>query len=105
MEVFCNIIQSNIQGDFVNGIVKLLPNGDIDTSFNVGTGISTANFKYHLITKAHDSKLYVYSYDMVSYNGTAVGVIKLNLDGTIDTSFVRGWFSGNTLETLLELEE
>jgi hypothetical protein len=35
---------------------------------------------------------------MVSYNGTAGKIVKLNLDGTIDTSFVTGWFSGNTLE-------
>jgi hypothetical protein len=99
--VFVTSYSPTYKGISSNGIVKLLPNGDIDTSFNVGTGISpTANFKYHLITKAHDSKLYVYSYDMVSYNGTAVGkIVKLNLDGTIDTSFVTGvGFSGNTLE-------
>jgi hypothetical protein len=44
---------------------------------------------------------------MVSYNGTAVGkIVKLNLDGTIDTSFVTGvGFLGIHLKTLLELEE
>jgi hypothetical protein len=37
---------------------------------------------------------------MVSYNGTAVGkIVKLNLDGTIDTSFVTVGFLGIHLKT------
>jgi hypothetical protein len=74
-------------------IVKILSNGSRDTTFNVGTGISVTGTgtNYHRLLYALDGKLYVYGRTMTFYNGTPAGrIVKLNLDGSIDTSFVTG---------------
>jgi len=83
-----------IGGDFAtykgvasNRIIRLNLDGSIDTSFNIGTGFNGA-----VIDVKVDSsdKIYVTGY-FTSYNGTAArGIIRLNNDGSVDTSFVYG---------------
>jgi uncharacterized delta-60 repeat protein len=69
-----------------NNIVKILPNGDLDTTFNYGTGF---NSEVRKIVIQPDGKIVVCGL-FSSYNGNNVlgGLIRLNSDGTIDNSFL-----------------
>ncbi len=68
-------------GQSVNRIARLLPNGQLDSTFNVGSGF---NNSVHSIALQSDGKLLVggvfTSYQGVSYRS----LIRLNPDGTID---------------------
>jgi uncharacterized delta-60 repeat protein len=76
------------QGVTVNRIVKI--NKDTaaqDTSFNMGVGFNAAVNK---IIQSHDNKIYVIG-DFTTYSGSSYNrIVKLNLDGTRDTSFNLG---------------
>ena len=76
-------------GTPTNGyIVRLLLNGDIDTSFNVGG--SGFNSQALAIDIQSDGKLIIGG-DFTSYNGvTNNRIIRLNQNGTPDGSFVTG---------------
>jgi len=74
------------------GIVKLLEDGSIDPSFNAGTGISpySPNNANYFMRIPGETSFYVGGY-LTDYNGTTIsGIIKLNMDGTVDTSFNSG---------------
>jgi len=77
------------QGISYNRIVRLNSNGSIDTSFVVGAGFS-ANATINSISIQSDGKIVVggsfFSYQGISYNR----IIRLNADGSIDTSFIVG---------------
>lgn len=68
-------------------IKRLNANGTIDTSFNSGTGFNTSVNK---IIQQNDGKILVVG-DFTSYNNINYNrIIRLNIDGTIDTSFTIG---------------
>ena len=70
-----------------NYIARLNPDGTIDTSFNIGTG---ANNIIETCTVQSDGKI-VIGGNFASYNGSARnGIARLNIDGTLDTSFSPG---------------
>jgi hypothetical protein len=74
-------------------IVKLLPNGDVDTTFNPGG--SGFNGGVGLIDVVFGDKLLVTSTDpaFTEYNGVpTAGVILLNSDGSILQTFAIEWF-------------
>jgi uncharacterized delta-60 repeat protein len=65
-------------------IVKCLQSGYKDSTFNIGTG---PNSEVLTITPSGD-KVFIGGDQITTYNGTNTGaVVKLNADGTIDTSF------------------
>lgn len=73
-----------------NGIVKFTETGATDTSFTVGTGFNITDQGVFQIKKDSSDKLYVVGL-FTSYNGTtANGLVKLNSNGTIDTSLSPG---------------
>jgi uncharacterized delta-60 repeat protein len=75
-----------------NNIVRLLSNGSIDTSFNIGSGFSLTemNRAPGIIRQDSNGKLLIGG-EFNSYNGTSSkNLIRLNLDGTVDTSFSVG---------------
>jgi uncharacterized delta-60 repeat protein len=83
-------------GDFTfggvgNDIARFNPDGTYDTTFNVGTGLNNAPFAgCDVLLPLSDGKLYVSGF-FTSYNGTLANrIIKLNNDGSIDTSFNYG---------------
>ena len=87
-----------IYGDFAQygtstgqDIVKVNSDGTVDTSFNVGTGFN--NYPYTgsgKLAQTAAGKLYV-SGSFTTYNGTTVNrIVRLNTNGTIDSSFVTG---------------
>lgn len=83
---------TNYNGTSVGGIIKLNENGTIDSSFNTGTGFSPAGNYYSVYTRKilGEDSFYV-SGRFISYNGISANrIIKLNQNGTRDTSFDYG---------------
>jgi len=82
-------------GDFTfggigNDIARFNPDGTYDTTFNVGTGLNNAPFSGATVLPLSDGKVYL-SGSFTSYNGTTANrIIKLNENGSIDTSFDYG---------------
>jgi uncharacterized delta-60 repeat protein len=90
-QVFTIQLQSDgkvlVGGDFTNGIIRLFPNGSIDPTFNVGSGFDGY---VNNIELQSDGKILVGGF-FTSYNGVNYNlIIRLNSDGSIDTSFVIG---------------
>jgi hypothetical protein len=75
---------TSYSGSAVNRIVKLTPSGLIDTSFNPGDGFNSA---VNVIRLDSSGSLYVGG-AFTSYSGSTENrIIKLNTNGTKDTSF------------------
>jgi uncharacterized delta-60 repeat protein len=72
-------------GSTVNNIVQINSNGTKDTTFNTGTGFNSTI--YSAVTQS-DGKIIVVG-NFSTYSGSAVGnrIIRLNTDGTRDTTF------------------
>jgi uncharacterized delta-60 repeat protein len=71
----------------VNRLVRLFPDGSIDTSFHVGTGFSGGPYQ---IALQSDGKLIVLG-GFSSYNGTpCMRIVRINTDGSIDNTFSAG---------------
>jgi len=87
----------------LNGIIKLLPNGTRDFTFNSGSGVSPyfPNNANYLARIEGETSFYLGGY-ISSYNGTPVdNIVKIQSDGSIDTSFGTGsGFNGVRLYTL-----
>lgn len=91
--------------DAVNGVsrnrlARLLPNGQVDPSFNPGAGPNT--FIYAIVVLS-DGKL-VIGGDFTTYNGvTAARIARINTNGTLDTTFATGSGFSNQVNFLAEL--
>ncbi len=82
----------------VNRIVRVLPNGDLDTSFAIGTGAPST---IDDVAIAPDGKI-VLSGTFSSFNGNAnySKLVRLQLDGSIDTTFSIGAGFDDAIETI-----
>lgn len=70
----------------IGQLVRLNPNGTLDTSFNVGTGIPL-NTIATIAIQPSNQKIYLGGV-FTSYNGIlANNIVRLNTDGSLDTSF------------------
>ena len=89
---------SSYQGVAANGIARLNSNGSIDTSFSIGTGFDNG---VETLAIQSDGKIIVGG-GFTSYNGVGVGqIIRLNTDGSRDTSFNMGvGFNNSDVNTL-----
>jgi uncharacterized delta-60 repeat protein len=77
-----------------SNIVRLNPDGTLDSSFSVGTGFNSIVYKLSLQT---DGKIIVAG-NFTSYNSTSAGrIVRLNSDGSIDTSFITGTGFNNNI--------
>jgi uncharacterized delta-60 repeat protein len=84
-----------------NKIIRLNTNGSVDSSFNIGTGFSpfiAGNTLVQTIIVQTDGKVLLGGI-FSSYNGTAANnIIRLNTNGSVDSSFVYGTgFTGGTI--------
>jgi uncharacterized delta-60 repeat protein len=78
---------TSYKGITENNIIRLNSNGTKDTSFNTGIGFNGA---IYTITPQPDGKIMVGGY-FTSYNGTIENnIIRLNSDGSKDTTFNTG---------------
>lgn len=87
-------------GTTVNRIVRLNANGSIDTSFVTGTGFNSGSVR--ALTIQTDGKILVGG-SFTSYNvTTATRIIRLNTNGSVDTSFVTGSGFNDTVYSIVE---
>ena len=78
---------TNYNGINADRIIRLNSDGSVDTSFIYGTGFNNTIQKINIQS---DGKIVVGGF-FTSYNGTGANyIIRLNSDGSIDTSFVYG---------------
>jgi uncharacterized delta-60 repeat protein len=87
-------------GTVANRIIRLNPDGTVDTDFNFGTGFSQT---VESIKIDSNGKIYVVG-QFTLYNGVgATRIIRLNPDGTVDTGFVSGsGFSSTVLSIKID---
>ena len=87
---------TTFNGVTVNRIVRLNTDGTRDTSFATGTG---ANSTVQTIAIQPDGKILVGGY-FTTFNGVTVNrIVRLNSDGTRDTSFATGTGANSTVLT------
>ncbi|MCW5907544.1 MAG: T9SS type A sorting domain-containing protein [Chitinophagales bacterium] len=86
----------NFNGELVNHIVRLNPDGSRDYSFNMGSGF-TANGTVYALYLQPDGKILAGGI-FVDYNGTTANyLVRLNNDGSIDNTFNIGTGFNNTV--------
>ncbi len=100
-------------GDFIshngttaNRIVRINPDGSNDASFNAGSGPSNYLVQPHALYGGKTILAGTAINSGFTYNGTAVtgGILRLNSNGTLDTSFVTGTgFGTGAPAAILEL--
>ena len=74
-------------GTAVNRIARLLPDGSLDATFNIGLG---CNGQVYGVAIQSDGKIFIVG-NFSTYNGAAaVKIVRLLPDGTLDASFVTG---------------
>lgn len=78
---------TTFNGISANRIIRLHPNGNVDASFNVGSGF---NSSVNVIKIQNDGKI-LCGGNFTSFNGTtAKHILRLNNDGSLDTTFNSG---------------
>ena len=89
---------TDYDGTPANFIIRLNSDGSVDTSFVYGTGFSGA-FVFTIAIQS-DGKILLGGF-FTDYNGTSANyIIRLNSDGSIDTSFVYGTGFGNNINSI-----
>lgn len=80
-----------------NHICRVNTDGSLDTSFNVGTGISTSFATPMTAVKVLSTGDILAGGAFTSYNGnTAYGVVRINSDGSYDSGFTFRSYDGGT---------
>jgi len=78
---------SSYNGSAFNKIIRLNPNGTIDNSFIIGSGISDPTGWVKVIAVQPDGKILIGG-TFTTYNGSAKNrLLRINSDGSIDNSF------------------
>lgn len=93
---------TSYSGSSINRIARINSDGTLDTTFSVGTGF---NNTVRTITSQSDGKIMVGG-AFSQYNGVTVGgIVRLNNDGTQDTSFNNGGsgFSNNSANPVVKI--
>ncbi|MFV8335027.1 T9SS sorting signal type C domain-containing protein [Flavobacterium sp. RSP29] len=88
----------SFSGNNNSKIIRLNANGSPDTSFVIGSGF---NGSVSALAIQPDGKIIVGG-DFVTYNGiTASKIVRLNIDGSIDTNFISGLgFNAGVVEVI-----
>lgn len=87
---------TSFNGKPIKNLVRLNSNGSLDTTFQVGTGITGS---VSCIREQDDGKIVVGG-SMTEYNGTAVtNLIRLNADGYLDNTYNTGTGPAGTVQT------
>jgi len=86
-KIYCGGQFTTYKGVAANYIIRLNPDGTIDSGFNYGTGCSGLTGTVHAIYVQPDNKVMLVGY-FTTYNGISCGkIIRLNEDGSVDESF------------------
>ncbi|GGF21045.1 T9SS type A sorting domain-containing protein [Flavobacterium limi] len=85
----------------VNRIIRLNPDGSLDTAFNIGTAF---NEEIHAMVLQADGKI-ILGGEFTDYNGIAANkIIRLNSDGTRDSGFSSGTGLSNGTVYVIKLD-
>lgn len=88
---------SSYNGISYNNIVRINPNGNIDSSFQIGYGFNSLVSKIKI---QGDGKILVSGF-FTSYNGNTVNrVVRLHTDGSIDSTFNVGVSNGGMVRAI-----
>ena len=88
---------TSYNGSTKNGIIRLNSNGSLDTTFLVGTGLSSLGY-VNAIAIQPDGKILIAG-NFTTYNGTArIHIARLNTSGTLDTTFNSGFSTASSTE-------
>ncbi|MGL2992752.1 T9SS sorting signal type C domain-containing protein [Flavobacterium sp. TSSA_36] len=88
---------TKFNGITTNRLVKILPNGTIDTTFSIGTGASKVIEKVELQS---DGKIIIGG-DFDTFNGVSLGrIARLNPNGSLDLSFTTGVGFNNNVSAI-----
>jgi uncharacterized delta-60 repeat protein len=76
-------------GSTRNRIARLNTNGTYDTTYNIGTGLNQNGFA---VAIQSDDKAVIVGNSMTTYSGSAIGTgsLRINTNGTLDTTFNNG---------------
>jgi len=86
---------NNYNGNTANRIARINTNGSYDATFG-GTGFSGGANQVYGIALQSDGKI-ICTGNFTTYDGTgAVGIVRINTNGTIDNTFVTGGGLNNT---------
>jgi len=95
---------STYNGVLKNCLVRIHPNGEVDNSFNSGTGFSTGPTtlgEIYSIAVQQDGKILVGGV-FLFFNGISTNyIIRLNPDGSVDNSFNMGSGFNNSVRTIV----
>jgi len=81
---------TSYSGSACNRIVRINPNGTLDTTFNTGTGLSVSTTLEGTTIIQPDSKIIITG-PITQYSGSAIsGIVRINPNGTQDTTFNSG---------------
>lgn len=92
---------SMVNGILRNGLVRLQPNGAVDTSFDPGGGMDQPVFALGEIVWQGERKLLVGGAFTTARGFNRRGVVRLNDDGTVDTTFLPGTGANGTVYALV----
>lgn len=93
---------TTFNGITVNRLVRLNPNGTIDSQFAVGTG---TNRVIHAIEMQPDGKFLIGG-NFTSYNGTSINrIARINNNGSIDASFTAGRGANSAIRSIKVLAD
>jgi uncharacterized delta-60 repeat protein len=91
---------NSYNGSTTPGIAMITSDGTIDPSFNSGTGFNSGCEWNSII----DNFIYCYFTSSTNYNGSSMShIIKLNLDGSVVSSFSTGTGVQNTIFSIAKL--
>ena len=91
-------------GTAAAGVARLNANGSLDASFNVGTGLDANAPDYSegaTVAVQADGKILVGGYFSVYGGQPSNGLVRLNANGTFDTSFAPALSSGSSVEGIV----
>jgi len=101
-KILCGGSFTSYQGTSANGIIRLNTDGSIDTGFTYGTGFNA----FTRFIKEQSNGQYIIAGGFTSYNGTSRRrIVRLNSDGTLDTSFTPYIGINNVVESVLTLSD
>lgn len=112
--VWVSVLQADgkiiIGGDFTeydgqirNKIARLNADGSLDTNFNIGTGAGSISTVRSIVLQA-DGKILVGGYFDNFNNQAASNLVRLNVDGSLDTSFSVTGVTGDVLALAVEAD-
>lgn len=80
---------TSYSGSTRNRIARLNTNGTYDTTYNIGTGLNQNGFA---VAIQGDDKAVIVGNSMTTYSGSNIGTgsLRINTNGTLDTTFING---------------